>query len=305
MLPSYMGHVSAAPQDVPTSSFSLPEASFMKYATAAPPGGPAEVVVSSFSFKTGPPCAANLVIDVRFLPDPRLLEQEHEGITGRHEVVREFLRANGTFQPFFSELTRNAGRVVHEMGSKGCPKVLFAVGCTAGKHRSVFVAEALAEWLKENSVGSSVRVCHRDLEPRGDVSYKGNGFPDKEAAARSADVNLFEMDMDEDEDDLSPVPTRPPKSASPPGEIWGPGPVYECTYCVETMSLNIRDRAMSMPCLHAAVDTVLCNGLSNLSKLRGRRSTSDRTEPMSAVFKMRKISAAGEAQAGAYHAASL
>mmetsp|Transcript_20715 Transcript_20715/g.51912 ORF Transcript_20715/g.51912 Transcript_20715/m.51912 type:complete len:304 (+) Transcript_20715:440-1351(+) len=300
------GHVSAASHDAPIAAFSLPSSSFMQLASSSlPPCGPAEVVVSSFSFKTGPPCAANLVIDVRFLPDPRQLEQQHEGITGRHEVVREFLRGNGTFEPFFNELTRSADKVVHEMGTRGCPKVVFAVGCTAGKHRSVFVAEALAEWLKENRVGSSVRVCHRDLEVRGDKGRNPKcGCPHDKEAARSAESNLFEMEMDEDEDDLSPVPTRPPKSASPPGEIWGPGPVLECTYCPDTMRLDIRDRSVSMPCVHV-VDSVLGNGLSNLKHLRERRAMSDRPEPVSAVMKMRKILAEGSAQAVAYHASSI
>uniref|UniRef100_A0A6T8P282 RapZ C-terminal domain-containing protein n=1 Tax=Hemiselmis andersenii TaxID=464988 RepID=A0A6T8P282_HEMAN len=302
MLPSgFGGHVSGS-----APSFSLPTSSFMEFAASAaanpPPCGPAEVVVSSFSFKTGPPCAANLVIDVRFLPDPRQLEQQHQGITGRHEVVRDFLREDGTFEPFFNELTRSANKVVHEMGSRGCPKVLFAVGCTAGKHRSVFVAEALAEWLKENRVGSNVRVCHRDLEGGRDRSKGKCPCPADKERARSADENLaFEMEMDEDED-LSPVPTRPPKSASPPGEIWGPGPVLECTYCPDTMRLDIRDRSMSMPCVHV-VDSVLGNGLMNLKHLRERRAMSDRPEPASAVYKMRKIMSEGDTSA--CHAFSL
>jgi len=312
----FQGHAFTPPQDASNASpcsFSLPAQSYMQYASG-PPVGPAEVVVSSFSFKTGPPCAANLVIDVRFLPDPRQLESQHPFLTGRHEVVRDFLRSNMNFDVFFNQLTRSANQVVREMGTRGCPKVLFAVGCTAGKHRSVMVAEALAEWLKENSVGSQVRVCHRDLEKQHDECRQkayGGGDTGSDTTTGSIDSNLaFDMDMSEDdEDDLSPVPTRTsPKSASPPGEIMGPGPnpVLECTYCPDTMRLDIRDRSISMPCVHV-VSNVLGNGLSNLKHLRERRAMAgERPEQLEAVMKMRKILVGGDAPAAlSRHSSSL
>ena len=62
-----------------------------------------EVVVSSFAYKTGAP-EANLVIDVRFLPDPRPLMEENPELDGTHRVVEDFIRTRGCFDAFFETL---------------------------------------------------------------------------------------------------------------------------------------------------------------------------------------------------------
>lgn len=243
-----------------------------------------EVIISSFSFKTGPPCAANLVIDVRFLPDPRWLEQDYPSVTGLDSAVAVFIQKDATFEPFFKELKANAKRVVDDLGSKGCQKVLLAVGCTAGRHRSVFVAQALGTWLKDNHQDGAdlVKVYHRDMS--GGAVCPTDIRPCSEIAdqssSRSSTVNGNDDDgmdfkMDFDDDELSPVPSDTPTRISSPttGLPTGPlsGPAMQCTYCPETNQLEFRPRSSSLPC-QGVLGSLLGNGLSNLKDLRQRRA---------------------------------
>ena len=72
-----------------------------------------EVVVSSFAFKTGAP-EANLVIDVRFLPDPRPLMEENPLLDGTHDAVEDFIRTRSCFDQFFEVLTKQTVSVIYE-----------------------------------------------------------------------------------------------------------------------------------------------------------------------------------------------
>ena len=124
-----------------------------------------EVVVSSFAFKTGAP-DANLVLDVRFLPDPRPLMEEIPALDGTHDAVEDFIRTRSRFDQFFEVLKGQIAAVVNDLRSRGCNRVEFAFGCTGGQHRSVFVAERLASWLREHLGHGKVHVMHRELSPR-------------------------------------------------------------------------------------------------------------------------------------------
>eukprot|EP00293_Proteomonas_sulcata_P019434 CAMPEP_0184289836 /NCGR_PEP_ID=MMETSP1049-20130417/2203_1 /TAXON_ID=77928 /ORGANISM="Proteomonas sulcata, Strain CCMP704" /LENGTH=235 /DNA_ID=CAMNT_0026596779 /DNA_START=20 /DNA_END=727 /DNA_ORIENTATION=- len=199
----------------------------------------AEVVVSSFSFKTGLP-PANLVLDVRFLPDPRQLEEEDPYLTGKHNLVEDFIKNHGSFEPFWRQLQDKVLFLLHEFSRRGHSKVGLAFGCTAGKHRSVFVAEALANWLREQMQGAvNVQVLHRDMHAFGEDM---------------SDVVMKEVEA---------------LDASNPA----PGPVMKCTYHPETKQLDVQEVVQQKP-EPTSVCNMLGSGLKNMKLLKERRKTS-------------------------------
>jgi UPF0042 nucleotide-binding protein len=130
-------------------------------AFALDPRSGVAVTVSSFSYRLGLPREADIVFDVRFLdnphyvPDLRLLD-------GRDERVARHVAADPDYRPFFDSLTRMLEPLLPRFYAEGKSYLTIAVGCTGGRHRSVFVAEELASWLK--SKGQRVSVTHRDVD---------------------------------------------------------------------------------------------------------------------------------------------
>ncbi len=120
-----------------------------------------QVNVMSFGFKYGLPIEADMVFDVRFLPNPFYdqnlrpktgLDSDVRGYIFRHESSGEFLRRLGELISFL------VPRYVEE----GKHTLTIAVGCTGGRHRSVAVAEALGELIRE--LGQSAESIHRDID---------------------------------------------------------------------------------------------------------------------------------------------
>jgi len=131
------------------SSFGLPEQ------------GSLAVQVTSFSYRSGLPRDADLVFDVRFLTNP-YYQTGLKGLTGRDQPVQEFIRADAAYASFFVSLTGLLQPLLPRYVAEGKSYLTIAVGCTGGRHRSVFVTEELATWLR--SQGQQVQVLHRDLE---------------------------------------------------------------------------------------------------------------------------------------------
>jgi UPF0042 nucleotide-binding protein len=119
------------------------------------------VQVTSFSYRSGLPRDADLVFDVRFLTNP-YYQTALKGLTGRDDPVQEFIRADAAYASFFASLTSLLHPLLPRYVAEGKSYLTIAVGCTGGRHRSVFVSEELATWLK--SQGQQVQVLHRDLE---------------------------------------------------------------------------------------------------------------------------------------------
>ncbi|MGW0044014.1 RNase adapter RapZ [Rhodococcus sp. NPDC003348] len=119
------------------------------------------VTVQSFGFKYGLPMDADLVCDVRFLPNPHWIPALREH-TGREDSVRDYVLGQEGAQDYLDtyhhvvELTTNGYR------REGKRYMTIAVGCTGGKHRSVAMTEALAARLAADT-GITVKVVHRDL----------------------------------------------------------------------------------------------------------------------------------------------
>lgn len=120
-----------------------------------------QVFVTSFSFRLGLPREADLVFDVRFLTNPHW-DLALRPLTGRDAAVAAKVEADPDFPAFFQNLTGLLRPLLPRYNQEGKSYLTVAVGCTGGRHRSVFVAERLAEWLKE--LGLKVGLSHRDLE---------------------------------------------------------------------------------------------------------------------------------------------
>jgi UPF0042 nucleotide-binding protein len=118
--------------------------------------------VVSFSFRAGLPREADLVFDVRFLSNP-YYDPELRSLTGRDEAVKRHIVDDPSFRPFLDALTRLLEPLIPRYAEEGKSYLTIAVGCTGGRHRSVFVAEQLFSWLHKG--GHTAYVHHRDLSP--------------------------------------------------------------------------------------------------------------------------------------------
>lgn len=118
------------------------------------------VFVTSFSFRQGLPREADLVLDVRFLANPHY-EPALRSLTGEAEEVGRFVRTDPGYRPFFESLSLMLTTLLPRYRREGKSYLTIAIGCTGGRHRSVFVAEQLTAWLWGQ--GEKVEVSHRDL----------------------------------------------------------------------------------------------------------------------------------------------
>lgn len=119
------------------------------------------VTVESFGFKYGLPMDADMVMDVRFLPNPHWVD-ELRPHSGQHPAVRDYVLGQPGAEKFLDTYHELLGLVVEGYRREGKRYMTVAIGCTGGKHRSVAIAEALAGRLSGGD-RMSVRVLHRDL----------------------------------------------------------------------------------------------------------------------------------------------
>ena len=122
------------------------------------------IAVMSFSFSRGLPREADLVFDVRFLRNPHYVP-ELKPLTGRDTAVAAYIEADPDYRGFLDRLEGMIGPLLPRFDAEGKSYLTIAVGCTGGRHRSVAVAERLAEWLR--AAGRSVSLSHRDVDVRG------------------------------------------------------------------------------------------------------------------------------------------
>jgi UPF0042 nucleotide-binding protein len=127
---------------------------------SAEPRGDLQVTVISFSYKHGVPRDADLVLDVRFLPNPHW-EEELRPLPGTDERVRNYVLRQQSFGEFRRRLIRLLDFVVPGYISEGKSFLTVAVGCTGGRHRSVVVADELAEYFRNRRL--PVVLEHRDV----------------------------------------------------------------------------------------------------------------------------------------------
>lgn len=123
------------------------------------------ISVISFGFRNGLPREADLVLDVRFLRNPHYVPELRPG-TGRDADVQDFIRADPALEPFVADLQRLLAPLLPRYQGEGKSYLTIAFGCTGGRHRSVYLAELVAAWLRET--GWEATTVHRDLD-RGTV----------------------------------------------------------------------------------------------------------------------------------------
>lgn len=124
--------------------------------------GRAEMVVNfvSFGYKNGVPVDADLVFDVRCLPNPYFVDGLRK-LTGRDRAVVRYMRRSPATQDFLERLTSFLKFALPQYVQEGKSYLTVGIGCTGGRHRSVMIAEALRASLAEVK-GVKVRVKHRD-----------------------------------------------------------------------------------------------------------------------------------------------
>lgn len=118
------------------------------------------VFVTSFAYRRGLPRDADLVFDVRFLANPHY-DPELRPLTGQDRRIQGFVTEDPGFAPFFGHLTMMLSSLLPRYNHEGKSTLTIAIGCTGGRHRSVTVAERLAEWMRRE--GHGVIITHRDI----------------------------------------------------------------------------------------------------------------------------------------------
>lgn len=116
--------------------------------------------VLSFGFKYGIPIDADLMFDVRFLPNPHYVEDLRPK-TGCDAEVAEYVLNRSETKEFIAKLIDFLGYTLPHYQREGKSQLVIGIGCTGGKHRSVAIAEHVGEYFSKDF---SVRVSHRDME---------------------------------------------------------------------------------------------------------------------------------------------
>jgi UPF0042 nucleotide-binding protein len=114
----------------------------------------------SFGFKNGVPADADLVFDVRFLPNPHFVP-EFRKLTGRHPKVAKYVRQFPQTQEFLDKTEDMLKFLLPHYIEEGKSYLTVAFGCTGGQHRSVFIAEEMKKRLE--AAGHRVKAAHRDM----------------------------------------------------------------------------------------------------------------------------------------------
>ncbi len=114
----------------------------------------------SFGFKNGIPRSADIVMDVRFLTNPHW-QADLKPKTGQDKEVGDYIRQDPDFNQFLESFKAMLDPLLPRYAQEGKSYLTVAIGCTGGKHRSVYTVETLKTWLDEQGLNSYVE--HRDM----------------------------------------------------------------------------------------------------------------------------------------------
>jgi len=115
----------------------------------------------SFGFRNGLPLEADIVMDVRFLPNPYFIEELKE-LSGLDAKVREYVVDHPVSRRFIEQFLELLRMLIPEYRREGKSYLTLAIGCTGGRHRSVAIVNHLGEELKKD--GYEISLVHRDLQ---------------------------------------------------------------------------------------------------------------------------------------------
>lgn len=131
--------------------------------------------IMSFGFKRGIPRESDLVFDVRFLPNPYYI-REIRAFTGLEPPVRDYVLSREETKAFLARLYDLIDYLIPLYQREGKRRLMIAIGCTGGAHRSVAISEALGAHL--HALGQNVSVSHRDIRlEEASWSFRRNGAP--------------------------------------------------------------------------------------------------------------------------------
>lgn len=153
---------SAATKTIDSTALSVHELkaavqhAFSSRSTAVGPS----VTVMSFGFKHGAPTHADLIFDVRFLPNPYFVDDLRH-MTGNDEAVARYVIDREDTQLFITKIQDLLDFLLPRYGDEGKAYLTIAFGCTGGHHRSVALTNAIAAWIEQR--GGQAQVRHRDL----------------------------------------------------------------------------------------------------------------------------------------------
>lgn len=137
---------------------------------ASPTSGQMAIFIKSFSFRQGVPGEADLVFDVRFLRNPHY-DPDLRDLTGMNPLVGDYIARDRDFAGFMDRLKALIGPVLPRYAEEGKSYLTIAVGCTGGKHRSVYIARLLNDWIA--TLGYDVHLSHRDKPAEPDQTRPG------------------------------------------------------------------------------------------------------------------------------------
>ena len=119
------------------------------------------ISVTSFGFKYGIPSDADLVFDVRFLPNPYYIDElKHQ--TGNDKPVQDYVKSFPQTKEFMDKLVDMITFLIPNYVKEGKNQLVIAIGCTGGRHRSVTLANELYERLKDKG-DYGIKLYHRDI----------------------------------------------------------------------------------------------------------------------------------------------
>jgi UPF0042 nucleotide-binding protein len=149
---------------IDTSNLNVGELRALLAGQFRPRGDPGLAVsVLSFSYRQGLPREADLVFDVRFLANPHYVD-ELRPLTGRDGEVGAYIANDPACEPFLASLSNMLETLLPLYQREGKSYLTVAIGCTGGRHRSVYTAEQLTKRL--GAAGHDVQVRHRDVDKR-------------------------------------------------------------------------------------------------------------------------------------------
>lgn len=118
------------------------------------------ITLMSFGFKNGVPRETDILMDVRFLKNPHW-EQDLKPLTGQDKGVQDFIKTDESLPTFLNNFKALLEPLFERYSHEGKSYLTIAIGCTGGKHRSVYVAEILAEWMRQKGLNAALE--HRDM----------------------------------------------------------------------------------------------------------------------------------------------
>jgi RNase adapter protein RapZ len=154
-----------ADQIIDTSDLTVHELrqAFMRMSRGRTGRAPLVVTLLSFGFKRGIPMDADLVFDVRFLPNPHFVAALRP-LSGRDRDVVKFMEQQPATGEFLDHVVTLLKFLIPQYVSEGKSYLTIAIGCTGGRHRSVMIAESLRRSLLTAAKGVRVGVRHRDID---------------------------------------------------------------------------------------------------------------------------------------------